>query len=1252
MSEWRKHLYPIYLVHELDTVTQAEPAARFLIADMLFRKPSLILEPTDQQMTFRMCTERDRLHIELRCEKVKPGQAGELTLLFDVDFSRRKRRNAIQFRLREDGTLEYDEYRYEIETLPIPPQMQYRYDSDGNAHNIRLSLPFSLLRLETTIPDEFTKRVLGFNVIRTITGAGDKQVLTWSGIKGDKTDVGQGAGMLLFTRGLAPAEYERQAERLSADADYYFMDWTKRKVPPELYDFLTDKKQGLTVRMNADDVRIARDTAENTSWGRETKAAILRIADYWAAKSDDELFELVPFGNPRAMSVGQSFGDPLTGGRRTAFQVCLERPYEYYNPSTGVWWRNGMTIRNPTTGEDLVLDDDGRGFLAPEGFPNPGVRYMFTASYRSFLLAMLMAHPYCEVMENKDVLPETSGDAYAGAIPNLAYAYQLTGDTKYAYKALLLAGRIAELAPYMNGNYGNAYCDTVLMAEPSTTESHWLSNYFDALDLVYDAIGDVDAALAAFFAGKPDAENKPRTKPFSIKEAIYEFIPQVLFSCEVERTRDADWSMRWMHVELLVASFMGSGKLMRHLLYEGKHSLVSRMRNSFFRDGRYSYDSLHYIDHICEQMCFMANNNYRFHDDEHYPDGLDMFENQAFGLRQVIDLYVRLRCGNLIPMFGDNGFVNNVQPISEQRKKGKITYSPSFEIIYRRMPSSRAVVGQVLAQYEREELERYRVETVQWKNKRTLLAKQKHALLLLACAADWQEYQENNRYGGAIQPSFLLQDSETSVFRTGTDAHNTKHVVLYGQPSAGHMHGDKLGLWIGAYGYHLLAGAGGYPSSWVSPKWQAWEVHAAACTVVVVDGKDQQLSYSRLKCHYEGGLLQVSGMDNRTAYPGTHLERWCWVVQAPNRADAYVFDLSYVAGGGTFDYNTPALDISFDEIAFEGVPEASWQPMQGTLAGADVPLYSEPGYGWMKAVRKAPVHGPAAWTMHYSEAGLKVHAMPPEQGSRELVCSLGERGGREMGRSRWEPFVMWRDTAPEGQTDTHKATFVSVLEPFEHRPFLTGVVPLARVGGVSTDESDFPAVGVEVRYADEYRDILISVYEEGTTATFRDTAGREYRTDARALLLRYRGEERVAVQAIRCTHISAGSYTIRKSHASYRGTIKDVNPDTGEIHVELEEDYEDFPERLDGQVALIDSPDYLKPSSYYMFDPRRSGRSFTFRSNMTLYKLETDWKAPHKRNGLGVKAIIERDGKPIFVDIQPGDSFQLSNTIRSVITGA
>ena len=62
---------------------------------------------------------------------------------------------------------------------------------------------------------------------------------------------------------------------------------------------------------------------------------------------------------------------------------------------------------------------------------------MFTASYRLFVLSMLMGNPYCSVLEDRSVCPETTGRENAGAINNLAYAYLLTGDKKYAFNGCL-----------------------------------------------------------------------------------------------------------------------------------------------------------------------------------------------------------------------------------------------------------------------------------------------------------------------------------------------------------------------------------------------------------------------------------------------------------------------------------------------------------------------------------------------------------------------------------------------------------------------------------------------------------------------------------------------------------------------------------------------------------------------------------------------------------------------------------------------
>jgi hypothetical protein len=860
-------------------------------------------------------------------------------------------------------------------------------------------------------------------------------------------------------------------------------------------------------------------------------------------------------------------------------------------------------------------------------------------------------------MEDKSVCPETSGERYASAIPNLAFAYQLTQDKKYAYKALLLAGRLAELIPYMNGNYGSGYYDTVQIAEPTTTECHWLSAYFDALDLLFDVIGEVEGDLKAFFADKPDAEGGARQRPFCVKTAVNDMIPFVLYSCEIERTRNTDWSLRYIYLELLIASYMGSGKLMHRVLNEGPHCLKGKVRNNFFRDGRYIYDSLGYLVQICDQVTMMANNNYGFRDEEYFPDGIDMFEQQEYGISQVIRYYSRLYCGGLTPMFGDTN-ADNREPVSEERRKGKFKYSPAFEISYARMKSLRGVLGPILAQYDSAELHSYRLQS-------NINTNVKHSMLLLALTADWEEYQTYKQNGAAIQPSFLVEDSETSVLRAGTDAHNCKHLVLYGQPSAGHKHGDKLGLWIGAYGYHLMAGVGGYPFTWLSPKFDQWEIHSAACTVTLVDGKHQAPSYSEQRCHYEGELLQVTGMVNTTAYPGTAYERWCWLVQAPDRENAYVVDLSYLSGGGTFDYNTMGLDASPEQIEFQGVSEEDWLPMQGTLAGEDVELYSQPGYGWMKAQRYVRTDSPISWTYRYAGAGMKVHTLPDPESAREVICSLGERGGEEMGKSRWEPFVLWRDKVADPAAATgHKAVFATVLEPFEReseeeRRYIASVRPMvcktleaaAGVQDHTAAELQRP-VGIELRYEDGvHKDILIAVHEGCGPTVFVDSDGVEYSSDAKSLLLRYRDGLLVDMEAVGFTTISDNVHTRNRKAAACIGHITSVNVEDREVQVELTEGAHNWSaEALKGQVALIDAPEYGKPSTYYLHDARLDGAQLTFRSDMSLIKLDADWKSPQKRLGMGAKQAVLHEGKQVLVDIKPGDSFHLWNAVRETFS--
>lgn len=1234
MAEYRAYTYPVYLVSERSEDREAAWSSPFVIADQQFRSKKATLEKTGHRIAFRAYTHGGELVVQLRYEP----EGGDIAILFDRGATRRKRHNLFTVKLKQEGTTVYEEHNYEVEELPLPPSIRITLGEREEERLAELTISLEHLRISSS-----ADRVVGFNVARTLQPQGTNNLsgefVSWSGAPGDRPLGGIGTGDLLLLRGLAPGEIEAWARKVGEAGSLFFTRWEKRDIPERIRSLVTEKKRGLTARLSAADIHAARETAERTEWGRSVRSAVLEIADYWASKSDDELFALVPDGNPRALSVGQFFGDPLHGGKRTAFEVCLERPYQYFSTATRTWWHNGMTIVNPTTGEELVLDDDGRGFVAPEGFPVPGARYMFTASYRLFLWSMLLGKPYCAVLTDTTACPETTGERYAGAIPNLAFAYRLTNDVRYAYKALLLLGRMAELIPYMNGNWGSGYYDTVQLSEPTTTECHWFVNYFEALDLLYDVIGEIEPALQAFFAARPDADGRTRTEPFSIRRAVREMVPYIVYSCEIERTRNADWSLRYINLELLIASFLESGPLMREVLQVGAHSLQAKLRNLVFRDGRYIYDSFGYLAQIGEQVALLANNNYRFRDGRYFPDGIDMFEDAQYGIRPVLEFTIRTMCGQLNPMFGDT-LADNAEPLAPGRTNGGIRYSTAFDVAFGRMPSLRGMLGPLLASFPREALLEARLRSVASTNV-------KHALLLLAAAPDEDELAPYAKGVGGAPRSYLAEDSQISVLRAGKDGRTCKHFVLYGQPSAGHMHGDKLGLWIGAYGYHLLASAGGYPFTWISPKFDAWETHSAACTVIVVDGRNQRPSYSRQLGHYEGRLLQGAGMENTEANAGTRLERWCFVVTSPNGEDAYAIDLNGAEGEGrTFDYNSNGLDIDFGQVRFEGIGESVWMPLDGTLAGDGVNLYGEPGYGWMKALRRTQADRAIAWTYRYAGAGLRIHTVPPAGGAvRELLCAEGERGGQQPGRSRWEPYVIWRDTAREAVGDAgHKALFTAVLEPFGDAEHLAAVRALRRLDGEDAGVAGFGPVGLAIEHADGHRDVFIRSSRDGETVRFADdTAGFVCETDAAALLLRYRGDTLLAAEAIGFTRISTPGMERERAVPAVTGTVNAIDISERRIEINLHHALDESASGLEHRVAILDSPDYGKPSTYTIRDPRLEGKRLTFRSAMPLVLMDADADSPSKLRGLGTKDVRAYDGKQVLVDLKPGDSFRVPN---------
>lgn len=1259
-----KQLYPCYVVHEADRFGRLPVAGGFREGDTM----NVAVRRTE----FAAYTKDGRLHIRVWCHDADP-QRETLRLHFDPDHSGRRPHNFVQIVIDAVGacraeTMEYDIVRH-TPIAGVESVSQFR----DRVWEATVELPLGLVYKSRGV-----RPYIGFNVIRSRQGS--RELAKWSGLPGElSVQCLQGIGDLLFAEDLSAEETNEWIERAIRDSNTAHTRWEKQKLPADMQRHARAKRSGYSLRVKRDDAERARVNARETEWGARIARRIYEVADYWAAKSDDELFDFILPGNPRAMTPSQFYGDPLTGGNRTTLKTCLETPFRFYNEKTGEWWYPGKRLANPTTGEEVVVEDRGEGFLIPEGFPNPGTRLMLVAATRNYRLAMAMAAPYCPSITDKSIVPEASGTTYAGAIPNLAYAFILSGDVRYAYKAAILIGRIAELYPYMNGGYHDgSYSDTVHLSEPSTTGTEWKKNMLEAYDLIFDEIDTFQDELIALFARKPDAENRPRAVPFDLRQAVeQDMIPYVLYTCELERSGASDWSMRLLELELAAAALIGNGELLRDVLFDSAFSLFSKLYNGYYRDGRYAYDSSGYVELMSYAMMNMPNWTYLFQDGDFFREPFNLFEDSRFGVKEIIMFYYRYRCGSLSAAFGDT-VADNLLPLSEKRKSGMVPYLAMSETAFRRMPSARDTLGPMLAAYDRQELERLRVEACLENGRGG-----NQSLLVLASALAEEEL-EPYRGGGpssgtltgsssgpsssglltgpssgsplsGTQPSCLFEDSEISILRSGSSPSNMKHLVLYGQPTLPHAHGDKLGLWLGGFGTHLLAFGGHYPFIWIGPKISQWELHSASCNVVLVDGKNQSPSSSIQLEHYEGTLVQLAGMENREAYPGSHYERWAWLVQAPDGENAYALDRFLVKEGSRFDYNTHGLDVPLERVEFEEA--GPWIEMRGTLAGEEVPLYGQPGYGWMRAMRKAQVGKRVSWTFPYGDSSLKITALNDKP--RELICCLGEKGGQEMKKSAWDAYVLLRDE--QADPAGHAATFVTIMEPYEARPFLRDIRAMELVDGLSEglaeglaedleedlaegDKRDaaFPPIGLCVHHLDGSRDILISAHHRDRPVTYSDEVGMRHTTDAQSLFIRYRGSRPVWIEALGFTVIESGGLRFEEAQSEWRGVVTNVDVTARRIEVELEGAIPAAAQLADG-VGFISGDGYKKPSPYYIRSPRLDGNRLAFHADISLLRGEEGWKGSEKARVQQGKSAIPYMGKQMLVDVKAGDRFAMRN---------
>lgn len=736
------------------------------------------------------------------------------------------------------------------------------------------------------------------------------------------------------------------------------------------------------------DIMKARMNLVQYEEARKVRDQVLKAADPWLARPDSAIVALMPDARvPRAFDLNPK-GSPVHGD--TVFKVGgfypwivdPDHPLQVKSPIDGqifpandyqAYYKSGFKDKS---GLDRTYADDGWGWIAPDG-----ERYWFVAYANQW---MWKGH----------IEP---------AFADLAHAYLLTGDKRYAHKAAVMLYRLGEVYPSMDhanqSRYGlmekmkgHTYNGKILNL---IWETSLIQNAAEAYDAVWDSIdGDADLQKAT---GKTGEQIRAFIEANVLEDAVDAYM---------QRKIQGNYGMHQIALLyiLLARQHMGTEKYLRMLVEEpGESRVQSGLRyalyNMIFRDGQpleapdYNLLTVQKITRFAEML---------------RTGGTDLFGEPR--LRGLINSPLEMvATGKITPGIGDSGSVLGTL-VGRDPDVYQVGYGAYRDPRYLTWLSS---VGKVGA---------HSFSTFE--------------SLFRDALPDLPPLSAGRAL--AARPSHLLAGYGMGVLNNRSDA--VALTFNYGFKGT-HYHWDFLNFELFAYGQKMIPDLG-YPDAmneYVKEVY-TWSFNSVAHNTVVVDAQRQVNNVPGRLHDFADGKFARSMEASSATYPQTTAYRRNLIMVDIDSTRSYAVDFFRVAGGRQHDY---ALHGPPGTLKFEG----QWSEKQpGTLAGAEVAFgevyddikmgasgynggysnYKGSGYQYLFNVQKLNGDRTALMYSHVSDenAKVKIHILP--QAGQEIL--MADAWNKPRAKNYLLKYLITRRKTA-GNVPL-KSTFIGVMEPF------------------------------------------------------------------------------------------------------------------------------------------------------------------------------------------------------------------------------
>lgn len=745
-----------------------------------------------------------------------------------------------------------------------------------------------------------------------------------------------------------------------------------------------------------DEIRQIRENIARYPAAKAIADDIIAKANKWVDKPDRVLWEMIPPADiPRAFN--------------SSFDGCPVHGKEYFKYGNYSWkmdiWNRPWKLKCPVGGEEYPSNDfwayyktKDRSLLTGD-YPDDGWGWRKPGDkYKHWFVAY-----YCHWLWMNHLLP---------AVTNLSIAYQITGDEKYARKAIVMLDRIADLYPEMDHNKQSRYA-----AEFSPTYTGrivnriWEVGTATSLASAYDSVFDLLASDGEF--SPPDGAGSPlhgKTNA-DIRRNIEQNILRECVESVFDGRIQGNYGMH-QRALLILAIVLQDDDLTR----KATDWILNGSAGSWASEGFY-YALDNFITR--EGVSFESAPGYclgwsvSLASVGEYLDmlGLDIFANTKF--RRMFTAYEELQVlGMFTPAIGDSGSVRsgayNLPPWMARLGLEKWR-DPLFA---RHLLNEGAFGERSFANY------------------RDLRKPPLSEDDLRRRANDARGYSGSRNLG-----SYGL-----GILEWGTGKEGVGAAVYYGPAVAAHGHFDKPFMEVYGFGKKLIPDFG-YPQFAAESKDPAaWEEHNLSHYTVTVNGSKQATAKKGVLNHFavtpDIRLLDVSAPD---AYPFLREYRRIVLMIGSESESPYLVDCFVVKGGTSHDYSIHGFT---SEVTIEGLDLSPVQE-KGTLAGENVPysfLYDDPDLENPERTRSFGTYTGSAysylydvqrgiptrtWSAVWADDTAGIRAIFPRQPLTEAVVASGNPPKRPNSPDSLKYILLRRS----GEDDL-KSRFVCVLQPF------------------------------------------------------------------------------------------------------------------------------------------------------------------------------------------------------------------------------